>query len=374
MSKVRAWVMLEPGKIEMQSFDLPSVAEDCALLKVDACGICGSDLHAFKGRMKTAPFPLIPGHEFVGTLVEVGKTAHQKMAIIGGETIKPGDRVAIAPSSLSCGRCWYCLHMPHRPTFCMNRSIYGFNSIKNPPSIWGGFSEYIYLHPKTWVFHIPSGLSLERAVLTEPMATGVRAVERAYNPGEAFVGHGYGVGSRAMVLGAGPIGLMIILALRFSGAKFIIVQDLLESRLEMARRMGADLTIRAQEPLEKRIKEVQAVTDGVGADLVIEAAGVPLAFKESLAFVRRGGKVIEVGHYTDPGSTEINPWVICNKDVDIHGSWAYPAIIFKDALAVLANTPFPVEEVITHKVSLDDLPKGMELLGKEGVGKVIVKF
>jgi len=177
-----------------------------------------------------------------------------------------------------------------------------------------------------------------------------------------------------MVLGAGPIGLMVILALRFSGAKFIIVQDLIESRLEMAKRLGADLTIRAQDPLEKRLQEVQAVTDGVGADLVIEAAGVPLAFKESLAFVRRGGKVVEVGHYTDPGSTEINPWVICNKDVDIHGSWAYPAIIFKDALAVLAKTPFPVEEVVTHKVSLADLPKGMELLGKEGVGKVILKF
>jgi L-iditol 2-dehydrogenase len=364
--------MLEPGKMEMQSFDLPKIAEDCALLKVDACGICGSDLHAFRGRMKTAPFPLIPGHEFIGTIVEVGKLANQKMAIVGKETISPGDRVAIAPSSLTCGQCWYCLHMPHRPTLCTSRSIYGFNSIKNPPSIWGGFSEYIYLHPRTWVFPLPADLPLERAVLAEPMATGLRAVERAYNPGEAFVGHGYGVGSRAMVLGAGPIGLMVILALRFSGAKLIIVQDLIESRLEMAKGMGADLAIRAQEPLEQRMKMVQEVTDGVGADVVIEAAGVPLAFRESLAFVRRGGKVIEVGHYTDPGAVEVNPWVICNKDVDIHGSWAYPAIIFKDALTVLGKSPFPIEKVVTHKIPLEDLPKGMDLLGKEGVGKVVI--
>jgi len=81
---------------------------------------------------------------------------------------------------------------------------------------------------------------------------------------------------------------------------------------------------------------------------------------------------VEVGHYTDPGPIDINPWVVCNKDVDLHGSWAYPAIIFKDALTVLAKTPYPVEEVVTHKVSMDDLPKGMDLLGKEGVGKVVV--
>jgi threonine dehydrogenase-like Zn-dependent dehydrogenase len=104
---------------------------------------------------------------------------------------------------------------------------------------------------------------------------------------------------------------------------------------------------------------------------MIEAPGVPLAFKESLTFVRRGGKLGEVGLYTDPGSADINPWVLPNKGVDLHGSWAYPAIIFQDALAVLAKTPSPVEEVVAHKVSLDDLPKGMDLLGKEGVGKMV---
>jgi L-iditol 2-dehydrogenase len=372
MKKARGWVMLEPGKMEMQTFDLPKIPDDGALLKVDACGLCGSDLHAFHGKMKTAPFPLIPGHEFVGTLVEVGKAASEKMAIIGGGSIKAGDKVAIAPTSLACGRCWFCLHMPHRPTLCTSRTIYGFNSIKNSPSIWGGYGEYIYLHPRTWIFKLPEGISMERAVQTEPMATGLRAVERAYTPGEVFMGQGYGVGSRAMVLGAGPIGLMVTIALRFSGAKLIIAQDLIESRLMMAKRMGADITINGKLPLEQRIKQVQEVTDGVGPDVVIEAAGVPLAFKESLTFVRRGGKLVEVGHYTDPGSTDINPWVVCNKDLDIHGSWAYPAIIFKDALAVLHKTPYPVEEVVTHKVSLDDVPKGMDLLGKEGVGKVIV--
>ena len=372
MAKVQGWVMLDPGKMELQTFDTPKIEEDGVLLKVDACGICGSDVHAYLGHIRTAPFPMIPGHEFIGTITEVGKSASSKMAIVGGGPLKEGDRVAVAPSSLPCGRCWFCLHMPHRPSLCTTRTIYGFNSTKNPPSLWGGFAEYIYLHPRTWVFKLPPGISAEKAVQAEPMATGLRAVERAYNPGEAFSGQGYGVGSSTMVLGTGPIGLMVIIALRFSGANLIIAQDILDSRLAMAKRMGADMTINGKLPFEQRLKQVQEVTDGFGPDVVIEAAGVPIAFQESLKFVRRGGKLIEVGHYTDPGSIEINPWMICNKDLDIHGSWAYPPIIFKDALAVLSKTTLPVGEIVTHKMPLKELPQGMDLVGKEGVGKVVI--
>lgn len=373
MAKVRGWVMLEPGKIELEEFDLPKIAEDTALLKVEACGVCGTDKHCFSGYIKTAPFPMIPGHEFIGTIIEIGKSANDKMAVIGGGPLKEGDRVAVAPSSLACGRCWYCLHMPHRPSFCTTRTVYGFNSTKNPPSIWGGFADYVYLHPKTWAFKIPEGMSLERAVQTEPMATGLRAVERAYNPGEAFMGEGYGVGSRAMVVGTGPIGIMAIVGLRESGADLIIAQDLIQSRLDMAKRMGADMTIDATRPLEQRLKQVQDVTDGVGPDVVIESAGVPVAFQESLAFVRRGGKLIEVGHFTDPGAIEIHPFTICFKDLDLHGSWAYPPIMFKYALSLLSRTSLPVDEVVTHKVPLEEVPKAMDLVGKEGVGKIAVQ-
>jgi threonine dehydrogenase-like Zn-dependent dehydrogenase len=370
MAKSRAWVLTDVGKLEMQEFEIPKVEEDGALLKVDACGICGSDKHAFAGHMK-APFPFIPGHEFIGTIVEMGKAASQRMAIVGGP-VKAGDQVAIAPSSLPCGRCWYCLHMPHRPSLCTTRSVYGFNTVKNVPGIWGGFGEYIYLHSKTWIFQLPKGIPPEKAVQAEPMSTGLRAVERAYNPGEAFVGQGYGVGSRAMVLGVGPIGLMVVVALRYSGADLIIAQDMLESRLAMAKRMGADLLIDGKLPFEERLKKVQEATEGVGPDVVIEAAGAPIAFQEAIRFARRGAKLIEVGHYTDPGAIDIHPWMICNKDLDLHGSWAYPPIIFKDALSILAKTPLPIGEVVTHKFPLEDLPKAMDLVGKEGVGKVVI--
>ena len=370
----RAWVMVEPGKIELQTLPIPEVSEDSGLLRVEACGICGSDKHAYDGHLRTAPFPMIPGHEFIGTIEKLGKSANEHMVVIGKGPIKEGDRVAVPPGSLVCGRCWYCLHMPNRPAFCPNRTIYGFSSVNKASGLWGGYSEYVYLHSKTVLFKLPQDMPMERAILAEPMATGLRAVERALNPGEAPMGHGYGVGKRAMVIGAGPIGIMAVIALRSTGAGMIIVQDLLEDRLDMAKKMGADVVINGKLSLDERLKQVRDMTDGVGVDLVIEAAGVPVAFQEAVAFARRGGKLVEVGHYTDTGEAKIRPWEICNKDLEIFGSWGYPGIIFEDALSLLSRTHLQVEDVVTHKFSLEDVPMALNLVGKVGVGKVVIKM
>jgi L-iditol 2-dehydrogenase len=369
--KFRACVLAGPGKIEFEKFDIPEVAEDSALLKVESCGICGTDKHVLLGHSPTAPFPFIAGHEFIGTIAKLGKKANESMAVFGGP-LQEGDRVSIAPGSLSCGRCAFCLNMPQRPSFCPNRFVYGFTSTKKSPPMFGGYSEYIYLYPRTYVFKLPKNMAMKRAVLVEPVATALRAVERAYSPGEAFMSHGYGVGRNAMVLGTGPIGAMVVAFLRYTGAGTIIAQDLLPSRLSMAKRMGADILIDGTKPLENRLEEVRKLTGGLGPDVVIEAAGAPPAFQESLEFVRRGGKLIEVGHFTDNGMTTIHPFTICFKDVDIHGSWAYPALIFRDAISFLERTSLPVEEVVTHVLPLDEFSRGVELAGSEGVGKVAI--
>ena len=372
MAKCRACIMVKPGEVVMEEFEIPEIPEDCALLKVEACGICGTDKHIYLGRLPTAPFPFITGHEFIGTIVKLGSKANDNMTVFGGP-LKEGDRVAIAPSSTPCGHCYYCIHMPHRPALCTTRTVYGFASVTKAPGIWGGYSEYIYLHPKTYVFKLPEDMSMKRAVLIEPAATALRAVERAYSPGEPFMGHGYGIGRSAMVLGAGPIGLMTVVSLRYSGAGLIIIQDLFNSRLDMAKRMGADILIDGNLPLEERLKQVREATDGVGPDVVVETAGVPVAFRESLDFVRRGGKLIEVGHYViGSGKIDIQPFYICNKDLDIHGSWAYPSLIFRDVISMLERTSLPVEEVVTHALPLEELAKGLELTGSEGVGKVAI--
>lgn len=372
MAKSHAWVFLAPEKMETEEFEIPAVAEDCALLKVEACGICGTDKHIYLGHAPKAPFPFIAGHEIIGTIEQLGSKANESMNIFKGP-LKTGDRVALAPSGKVCGRCYYCRNMPHRPAFCPNRNIvYGFTSIRKEPSLWGGYAEYIYVLPGSNVFKIPEGMSLERAILIEPISTAVRAVERAYSPGEPFMGHGYGVGRSAMVLGAGPIGLMVVTALRYSGAGLIIVQDLLSERLDKASKLGADMLIDGRLPVEERLEKVREATEGVGPDVVIEAAGAPHAFKEALDFARRGGKLIEVGNFTNNGPTEIIPFYICHKDLDIHGSWGYPALIFKDAISMLERTSLPIEEAVTHTYPLEELPKALEVVGARDAGKVVI--
>ena len=213
-------------------------------------------------------------------------------------------------------------------------------------------------------------MAMKRAVLIEPMATALRAVERAYSPGEPEMRRGYGVGRSAMVFGAGPIGLMVVAALRYSGAGLIIVQDLLPGRLEMARKLGADITIDGNLPLEDRLKQVREVTEKVGPDVTIEAAGAPQAFREAIDFVRRGGKLIEVGNFTNNGPTDVVPFFICNKDLEIHGSWGYYSVIFRDVIVMLEKLASPVEEVVTHVLPLPEFPRGLELTGTRDVGKV----
>ena len=372
MSQVKAVVMTEPGSMEMQSFPKPEIAEDALLLKVDAAGVCGSDKHAYLGHSKLN-FPLILGHEMIGTIEKLGAKAEETMRVVGGP-LAEGDKVAIVPSSQSCGKCYNCIHTPHRTALCTGRTVYGFTSCAEPPYLYGGFAEYMYIHPRSWVFKVPERvLSRGLGVMAEPMAVATRAVARAYGPGIPHIGEGYGIGKTVAVLGAGPIGLLIIAVLKSTGAGRIIATDLSDTRLEMAQRMGATDTINASGAMEDRVQQVMDLTDGVGAEIVFESAGVPQAFKEGLELVSRGGKVIEVGHYTDPGAVDINPHLICRKDMDVLGVWAYPQIQFGTALAALAQIELPLGDLITHRLPLEKVEDSIEMLGKEGVLKVVIE-
>ena len=370
--QVQAAVMLQPGQIEIREFEKPTPADDALLLQVDRVGICGSDKHMYLGHT-ALKFPVIPGHEVVGTVAEIGKDANQAMNVIGGP-IKAGDRVTVVPGSKNCGRCYYCLHVPGRPTLCSGRTIYGFSNSETPPYLNGEFSEYTYIHGNSWVYKMPESISNAVQVLTEPVAVATRAVERACAPGVPQVGDGYSIGNRVAVLGCGPIGLLVVAVLRDSGAGTIIATDLVDSRLEMAKQMGADVVINVGNTTpEERVEQIQDLTSGVGVDIAIECAGLPMVFSEALDVVRRGGKVIEVGHYTDSGDTQVRPHQICNKDLDVCGVWAYPQIQFQTALDFLQITRAPLAELITHHLPLYQLEKGIDMLGQEGVYKVVIE-
>ncbi len=370
--QVQAAVMLQPGQIEIREFDKPTPADDSLLLQVDKVGICGSDKHMYLGHT-ALKFPVIPGHEVVGTVSEIGKNANQVMNVMGGP-IKAGDRITVVPGSKNCGRCYYCLHVPGRPTLCSGRTIYGFSNSETPPYLNGEFSEYTYIHGNSWVYKIPKDIPEEISVLTEPVAVATRAVERACAPGLPQVGDGYSIGSSVAVLGCGPIGLLVIAVLRDSGAGTIIATDLVDSRLEMAEQMGADVVINVGNTTpEERVEQIQSLTNGVGVDIAIECAGIPAVFSEALDVVRRGGKVIEVGHYTDSGETQVRPHQICNKDLDVCGVWAYPQIQFQTALDFLQRTRAPLHKLITHHLPLNQLEIGIDMLGKEGVYKIVIE-
>ena len=370
--QVQAAVMLQPGQIEIREFDKPIPANDSLLLQVDKVGICGSDKHMYLGHT-ALKFPVIPGHEVVGTVAEIGKDVNQVMNVMGGP-IKSGDRITVVPGSKNCGRCYYCLHVPGRPTLCSGRTIYGFSNSETSPYLTGEFSEYTYIHGNSWVYKIPEDIPEDISVLTEPVAVATRAVERACAPGLPQVGDGYSIGSSIAVLGCGPIGLLVIAVLRDSGAGTIIATDLVDSRLEMAKQMGADVVINVGDTTpEERVEQIQSFTNGVGVDISIECAGIPAVFSEALNVVRRGGKVIEVGHYTDSGDTQVRPHQICNKDLDVYGVWAYPQIQFQTALDFLQRTRAPLHKLITHHLPLNQLVAGIDMLGKEGVYKVVIE-
>ena len=371
MASIQAAVMTAPGQIEMREIERGPIGDDELLLKIERTGICGSDKHMYAGHMGL-PFPIIPGHELVGTIEELGSKATDAMAIVGGP-IREGDRITTTPSSTVCGRCHYCLHMPQRPTLCSGRYVHGFVSSDIAPAPRGGFSQYMHLTARSWIFKIPDDLSGDLAVLAEPAAVATRAVERALGPGIPHIGEGLGMDKSVLVLGAGPIGQLVIAVLNHIGTDLIIASDLSKSRLEMAGQMGAHHVLGADGSLEERLEQVQNLTAGIGPDVVIETAGVPIVFKESLDFVRRGGIVVEVGHFTDPGGVEIHPNVVCFKDLDIRGMWAYPAMQFKTALSFLKNSRAPLDRFITHRLPLAETQKGIELTGSEGSMKVVVE-
>ena len=177
---VKACVYLGKEQVEIREFLKPPVASDCALLKVKCCGVCGTDPHIYSGHLNV-PAPLIIGHEFSGILEEMGEDFPRTDML--GQPLKEGDRVTLG-TSLVCGKCFYCRFMPHRNNLCTNCDIYGITMpLSRGPGIFGGYSEYVYLLPNTWVFKVPDNLSLEEAALADPFACATRALERAFLPG-----------------------------------------------------------------------------------------------------------------------------------------------------------------------------------------------
>ncbi len=367
----KAMVLEAPQQLRLHTFPERPLQNGEALLRVRGCGVCGTDKHLFLGHGRWS-LPVIPGHEIVGEVVEVTEKGLDTIKAFGGAW-KEGQRAVLVPSSAPCGRCFYCLHYPHRTTLCRHRFVYGFRRCDEPPHLFGGFAEFVRVQPSSFLFFLPDELPDERAVLAEPTAVALRAVERALAPGIPLLGEGLGIGRTTLVIGTGPIGLLVVAVLKTMGVYRILAADLSAERLEMAQALGATETVRvSRENPIAIVQQVWDLTDGEGADVVFECAGTPEAFLLALECACRGGKVIEVGHFTDSGTVPIAPHLICFKDLEVRGVWAYPWWQFRDALRFLQTTALPVESLITHRCALTDLPSFLSSAEDGRVLKAVV--
>ncbi len=337
---VKAAVITEKLNIEMKAFPMPVLKDEDLLIKIEMCGVCGSDLHIYSGDWGE-PYPLIPGHEFIGTVEVAGKNA------LSYHNVNIGDRVAVE-MILPCGECHFCQSGLYN--LCEMDSIegrqYGCNiSADRTPSLYGGWAEYLYVPKHARIHVIPDHVPLRRAVLTEPLAVAVRAVNLTSPK----------LGDYAVVVGAGPIGLMTVVAAKAAGATVILVGSR-EERLSLGKELGADAVIDYRhEPVKERVNELTA---GIGAHIVFETAGTPMAQKESLDYARPGGVVNYIGLTGDqPVSVETDTQMTF-KELRIQTSflsaWAY-----EGAIRIIASGHYPIEKIITHEFPLEEAEKAI---------------
>ncbi|TMI79413.1 MAG: zinc-binding dehydrogenase, partial [Bacillati bacterium ANGP1] len=279
VGRVRAATLVAPGRYEIREYPLPDPEPGAVLVKMALSGICGTDKHTYQGYTtqyagsatpKTIPFPIIQGHENVGTIAAIGGSGTYTDA--EGVPLRAGDRVVVG-ANVVCGQCYYCRHdFPYY--FCERMVDYGNNmSAADPPHLFGGWSQYLYVVPGSFLVRVPDALPTEVAVLTEVMAVTVgldRAKQFSAVPNEPFL-----FDDTVVVLGVGPLGMCFLMKARILGAGTIIAIDLSPYRLALAARLGADHTLDAgTTTLADRLAFIREMTRGRGADVVVECAGV----------------------------------------------------------------------------------------------------
>jgi len=366
--EVRAAVMVGTRQMEIRSYKYPEIDNDSAIVKIEMCGVCGTDKHIYNGdssevRGKSL-FPFIDGHEIIGTIVEIGDNAANSMEA-NNKLLKVGDRVAVAVE-INCGKCWYCKNQYDNTTCKDQVRAYGVHpTADEPPHLMGGFAEYMYIFKNSVLFKVPENMKTEVAVFVEEMAVAYSAMARAAQPYPA-IKEGFGPGDSVVVLGNGPLGVLHGIMAKIQGAGMMIATDLADYRLGVAKDFYADFAINAEKTtVYERVQKVMELTDGIGPDLVIEAAGEPEVFIEALEMVRKSGTVVEVGNWVDREKTvELNVVKhITSKNLHIHSlyhcgnNWG-PVLNIMDKF----TAQFSFEKLISHKMNLEEIIENMNII------------
>ncbi len=309
---------------DLRTVRQPSVPNRGALIRIDACGVCGTDLHILRGHWPgKLPWPLTLGHELAGVVDEIGPRLTRDYM---GYPLREGDRVMIPPL-MACASCHYCIHYPTRANRCLNPTYYGRKiGFQRPPHLWGGWADMVFLDfeafPATKVFRLPDDMPSMVGTLVEPFAS----VTRAFNRASALGLEGFRAGDSVVIQGSGPIGVLALIAARQRAAgKVVVVGAPEEPRLALCRAFGADATVSIDEhrTTDARIAAARDAVGGFGADLVVDCSGAPQAGPEGIEMLRDGGTFVEMGQFTDAGSIDTNWHRICVKEVQVLASWAF---------------------------------------------------
>lgn len=342
---MKALLLSEYKKLNVTEMPLPVIGPEDVLIKVEACGICGSDIHGYDGSTGRRIPPLVMGHEAAGQISEIGS------AVRGW---KPGDRVTF-DSTVSCGRCYFCQR--GEINLCENRQVLGVSCQEFRRH--GAFAEYVSV-PQNILYSLPEGFPYHYAALIEAVSIAVHAVN--LTPLQ--------LGASAVVVGSGMIGLLVVQTLRLAGCGNIIAVDLEDSKLALAKTLGADYGLN---PKTTDIpKAVQDLTQGRGADVAIEVVGATKPIETAIASVKKGGMVTLVGNITP--KVEIPLQSVVSRQIRLQGSAASSGE-FPQCIDLLARGAIKVDPIISAMATLEEGPQWFERLynGEPGVMKVVLR-
>ncbi|MDM8235298.1 zinc-binding dehydrogenase [[Ruminococcus] torques] len=349
---------------DVKEFPIPELGDGDILVKVEGCGICGTDAHEFK----KDPFGLIPvalGHEGTGEIVKMGKNVKTDSA---GKPLKVGDKVVT---------CMIFKDDPDIEMFDLNKKNIGGADVygllpDDDIHLNGWFSDYILIREGSSVFNV-SDLDLDSRILIEPCAVLVHAVERAKTTGILRFN------SRVVVQGCGPIGLICIAVLRTMGIENIVAVDGNQQRLDFAKKMGADKSVNFMEHkgIDALSEAVKEAFGGHLADFAFQCTGSPVAHANIYKFIRNGGGLCELGFFINGGDATINPhFDLCSKEITLVGSWVYTLRDYATTFDFLKRAQaigLPMKELITHKFPLEEINEAhLTNLAQKGLKIAIV--
>ena len=321
---MKALVLESYNHLEYTDVPDPSIGSEDVLIRVKACGICGSDVHGMDGSTHRRQPPLIMGHEAAGVIEQTGKNVRN---------FRVGQSVTF-DSTIYCGKCFYC--RSGSTSLCDHRKVLGVACDEYRHD--GAFAEWVAL-PQHIVHHLPDHMPFNHAAMTEPISVALHAVKKANLQPDHDV----------LVVGAGIIGLFIIQVLRYIGCRKIIALDLVNSRLDLAKQLGADFTLNADS--SDLVEQIDSITDQQGIHTSFEVVGIPKTVNLALTPLKKGGKIILVGNLTP--TVDIPLQNIIAREITLQGSYATGSS-FPQAIELIAQEKIKVDPIISQIAPLEE--------------------